>query len=259
MIKFFRRIRQRLVAENKFSKYFLYAIGEILLVVIGILLALSINNWNSQRQLKKSNKVFLSKMLKDLDANEKRISIIVYDSLNDSAYPSLEEAVKASDSILKLTYLGLNESHLNYLMSAHFSAGNALLNLNDNTYSELSNTGKLYSLGSETLVEAITAYYKIGEREADYNVMNSKDVNDGFIKFEDGFGKLMVDYYRDSLNFNLNNYPFYTNKNSKEYKDYQIGMDLIDGGQRQNMGKMKQIIIETKKLKEFIKTELQND
>lgn len=46
MIKFFRKIRQKLLAESKFSKYMLYAIGEIILVVIGILIALSINNWN---------------------------------------------------------------------------------------------------------------------------------------------------------------------------------------------------------------------
>lgn len=49
MIKFFRKIRQRLLTENKFSKYLLYAIGEIILVVIGILIALQINNWNQDR------------------------------------------------------------------------------------------------------------------------------------------------------------------------------------------------------------------
>jgi hypothetical protein len=49
MIKFFRKIRQKLVSENKFSKYLLYAIGEILLVVIGILIALQINNWNERK------------------------------------------------------------------------------------------------------------------------------------------------------------------------------------------------------------------
>ena len=51
MIKFFRKIRQRLLTENKFSKYLLYAIGEIILVVIGILIALQINNWNEGRKL----------------------------------------------------------------------------------------------------------------------------------------------------------------------------------------------------------------
>ncbi len=49
MIKFFRKIRQNMIKENKFSKYFLYAIGEIILVVIGILIALQINNWNENK------------------------------------------------------------------------------------------------------------------------------------------------------------------------------------------------------------------
>ena len=49
MIKFFRHIRKQLLTENKFSKYLLYAIGEIVLVVIGILLALNINNRNQQQ------------------------------------------------------------------------------------------------------------------------------------------------------------------------------------------------------------------
>jgi len=50
MIKFFRKIRQRLLTENKFSKYLIYAIGEIILVVIGILIALQINNWNESNK-----------------------------------------------------------------------------------------------------------------------------------------------------------------------------------------------------------------
>ncbi|MEN2281322.1 DUF6090 family protein [Algoriphagus sp. SE2] len=50
MIKFFRKIRQKLLSENKFSKYLLYAIGEIALVMVGILLALQVNNWNESRK-----------------------------------------------------------------------------------------------------------------------------------------------------------------------------------------------------------------
>ena len=62
MIKFFRKIRQNLLMENKTSKYFKYAVGEILLVVIGILIALQINNWNEQQ--KQNN--MLSKYYKNL-------------------------------------------------------------------------------------------------------------------------------------------------------------------------------------------------
>jgi len=50
MIKFFRQIRKQRLGEDKTRKYFKYTIGEIVLVVIGILIALSINNWNETRK-----------------------------------------------------------------------------------------------------------------------------------------------------------------------------------------------------------------
>ncbi len=50
MINFFRKIRHKLADNNQFFKYSKYAIGEIVLVVIGILIALSINNWNEQKK-----------------------------------------------------------------------------------------------------------------------------------------------------------------------------------------------------------------
>ncbi len=53
MIKFFRKIRYDLMDKNKTGKYLKYAIGEIILVVIGILIALSINNWNENRKSKR--------------------------------------------------------------------------------------------------------------------------------------------------------------------------------------------------------------
>ena len=56
MIKFFRKIRHKLLSDNKFSKYLVYAIGEIVLVVIGILIALSINNWNENNKLRDRRK-----------------------------------------------------------------------------------------------------------------------------------------------------------------------------------------------------------
>lgn len=65
MIKFFRRIRQKLLSENKFSKYLLYAIGEIVLVVIGILIALQINNWNQHQ----SDKAKFMTLLYELATN----------------------------------------------------------------------------------------------------------------------------------------------------------------------------------------------
>lgn len=72
MIKFFRKIRQNLLMENKTGKYFKYAIGEIVLVVIGILIALQINNWNEQVKKDKKIATVFETVKKDLlsDINE---------------------------------------------------------------------------------------------------------------------------------------------------------------------------------------------
>ena len=69
MIKFFRKIRQRLLLENKLSKYSLYAIGEILLVVIGILIALQINNQNDLRKERIKEIHYLENIKTDLNIN----------------------------------------------------------------------------------------------------------------------------------------------------------------------------------------------
>ncbi len=69
MIKLFRKIRQRLLTENKFSKYLLYSIGEIVLVVIGILIALSINNWNEERKVNMQELTLLKELKLSLESN----------------------------------------------------------------------------------------------------------------------------------------------------------------------------------------------
>ncbi len=75
MIKFFRHIRKKLLSENKFSKYFIYALGEILLVVIGILIALQINNWNQQEQTKEKELKYLSLIKKEMEGNLQSIQL----------------------------------------------------------------------------------------------------------------------------------------------------------------------------------------
>ena len=70
MIKFFRKIRQNLLMENKTSKYFKYAIGEIVLVMIGILLALQVSNWNQDRKDRISERELLDNIHRDFVQNK---------------------------------------------------------------------------------------------------------------------------------------------------------------------------------------------
>jgi len=77
MIKFFRKIRYDLMEKNKTGKYLKYAIGEIILVVIGILIALSINNWNESRKQSISEKEFITSVKNDLKQDKAFIQLIV--------------------------------------------------------------------------------------------------------------------------------------------------------------------------------------
>ena len=69
MIKFFRKIRQNLLSEGKTGKYLKYAIGEILLVMVGILLALQVNNWNENKILVKKEITILKEIKKNLESD----------------------------------------------------------------------------------------------------------------------------------------------------------------------------------------------
>jgi len=82
MLKFFRKIRRQLLSENSFSKYLLYAIGEILLVVIGILIALQINNWNETKKDRQQEQQILAAILDNLVEDETNLDYATQNFVN---------------------------------------------------------------------------------------------------------------------------------------------------------------------------------
>ena len=73
MIKFFRNIRQNLLSEGKTSKYLKYAIGEIVLVVIGILIALQLNTWNAQRIQENEIRATYERVLEEINSTREQV------------------------------------------------------------------------------------------------------------------------------------------------------------------------------------------
>ena len=78
MIKFFRHIRKSLLMENKTGKYFKYAIGEIILVVIGILIAIQLNEWRHDSTNNKQKQVVLKALQLEFEANLKQLDTVLY-------------------------------------------------------------------------------------------------------------------------------------------------------------------------------------
>jgi len=99
MIKLFRKIRQKLLTENKFSKYLLYAIGEIVLVVIGILIALSINNWNLDQQDRKIEKANLFALQNEFSENKSTLQEVII--LNNQNINWAEKVIQSFSNEVK--------------------------------------------------------------------------------------------------------------------------------------------------------------
>ena len=114
MIKFFRKIRQNLLMENKTGKYLKYAIGEIVLVVIGILIALQINNWNEEKKISNTELEILKLMRKNLnsDLSDMNGNIAFYKVRQKAAQvvlKSLDDSLYRNDS-LRFSYANLGLS-----------------------------------------------------------------------------------------------------------------------------------------------------
>ncbi len=77
MIPFFRRIRKKMADDNKPLKYMRYAIGEIVLVVVGILIALQINEWNETRQKSNKEAILLASIHKEFKQNYVQLEIVL--------------------------------------------------------------------------------------------------------------------------------------------------------------------------------------
>src|SRR5690606_32660686 len=105
MIKFFRKIRQSTLSEGKVGKYLRYAVGEIALVVIGILIALQINNWNENRKHNQSEKIAIQSLKNDLKKDTLQLNTdiqgIRYDLNNLTSFKIRLSSPKANIDTLK--------------------------------------------------------------------------------------------------------------------------------------------------------------
>ena len=148
MIKFFRKIRQKLLSENKFSKYLIYAVGEIVLVVIGILIALQINNWNEIRQIKKVEKEILYVLLEDLNSAKSYSAQYIE---NEQSYLDIIEKILHNDSIK--TVLN-NNNTIEYFNKAFWDFEIKIPVIN--TYSDLKNAGKIAIIQNDSIRDRLS-------------------------------------------------------------------------------------------------------
>lgn len=158
MIKFFRKIRQNLLMENKFSKYLLYAIGEVILVVIGILIALQINNWNEGNKERAQEQKYLIEIRKNLEADNIQIESVGMEYQNiiskiDSLHIFIKSAEPATTDYKKL---------FNYFLAVSYVPK---FNSQKNGYNNLISAGDINQIQNQELMKKIASHYN----SIDYN------------------------------------------------------------------------------------------
>lgn len=170
MIKFFRRIRLYLLSENKFRKYLVYAIGEIVLVVIGILIALEVNNWNERRNIEKTEIQYLKRLRSDL--------------ANDTAY--YHRRIKYSDKVMQdhiravaATYTDISNPLEFYNSFNYIELSAEALSIRDNTYQEMLNAGHINLIRNEKIKTELLEFY----RQVDLVAKHFNEVNATSIEF----------------------------------------------------------------------------
>lgn len=150
MIKFFRRIRQSLLAENKFSKYLFYAIGEIILVVIGILIALQINNWNQNRLLKNKEALLLRELHSEFKMNRDQL---------DTVLAKHRIAKEACDKLITMFPINLEKQNLDsiskYLVESLYSW---TFNPSQGVVKSITNTSSFEVISNDELRKLIVSW-----------------------------------------------------------------------------------------------------
>lgn len=185
MISFFRRIRQRLLTDNKFSKYLLYAVGEILLVVVGILIALQVNTWNEGKENRRKERAFYQSILADLESDQQNLEGLTKFYQNRIDHLTwLLTMVRNPDLAVDPAIFGKHTEPLYYNESAiSFNAA----------FEASKNTGAFDRFSNKNLIKQLVEYYS--------NFEGIEDVHTSTLRFiESAFEPLMAPLTNTFLN-----------------------------------------------------------
>jgi hypothetical protein len=158
MLRFFRQILQRLLTDNKFSKYLLYAVGEILLVVIGILIALWINSLNQNYRNNELAKIYLNDFKRDLVADTTTLN---------SRILANERFIKQIDTIVYIlaTKIELSDQELLYFMEKHNAIMRESYFIPEKiTIKQLESSNGSHLISSKELKDLLFRYYTMNDR-----------------------------------------------------------------------------------------------
>lgn len=152
MLRLFRDIRRRLIMPDNVRKYLLYAIGEITLVVIGILIALQVNNWNIQRQNRIAEKQYLERLVIELENDLESITISIQSNLSRKQRGEFLIKTKTNPELVV-------ENPSYFINSIEYAGYTNAPVISDHTFEEIKSSGRLSILQNELIRTELSKYY----------------------------------------------------------------------------------------------------
>lgn len=223
MISFFRRMRQNVLAQGRVPRYLSYAIGEIVLVVIGILIALQINDASAERKLVRTNVRLMERMQDELAINIDRLhyldTMYSFQKVRMGWTPMLGRI----DTAIAYITEGLDEERMVWMLEAGELYDGSLYNMSNAVYREMLSSGRFYSLGPDSLMKRIQKYYQLLDREERYVIEWNEEANNAWKECKYGFNDLDDDYrlYGRSA---LKDHPWYLDRRSRECIDLKSAL-----------------------------------
>lgn len=177
MLKFFRKIRKQLIAEKKVGNYLLYAIGEIVLVVIGILIALAIDNANDNRIKREKEQVYLKGLKEEFDISKIKLEELI--KVNRKSYKAAQKIVLLMEDEIVAT-----EETFSKLLSDAFT-NDIFFNPNNSLLNEMINSGSLKDISNDTLRIRLTNWISTIDDIANQEKMLGEERNNTVNVFRD--------------------------------------------------------------------------
>ncbi|MGB0346628.1 MAG: DUF6090 family protein [Balneolaceae bacterium] len=146
MFRFFRILRKKLLEDGYLNKYFWYAIGEVILVVIGILIALQINNWNVERQVRNEEITYLKNLKADLQKDIQLLNDNI-DYTTDNVESTARLTTMSEQGEVEDLYAFIDDI-LIVMLSMNFTP-------NQNTFQEMRSSGKLSIISNEMIKQRL--------------------------------------------------------------------------------------------------------
>lgn len=167
MLKLFRNARKQLIADKKISNYVLYALGEILLVVIGILIALAIDNSNDNRIKREKEQVYLKGLKDEFEISKTKLNELI--RYNKASYEAAIAIMNIMDSEVKPSEEELSKLFITaFAYDVFFNPNNSLLN-------EMINSGSLKDITNDTLRIRLTNWISTIDDIANQEKMLSEE------------------------------------------------------------------------------------